>query len=95
MYYNTTFVRNPELLEFQKKANKQEQVILEMFKTYNDQVKKWSRWDLTDAYPTDILPTSVGRALHRLYKEGSIDRLDEKKTSKYGRPEFVYQLKIK
>ena len=93
MYYNSTFIRNPQLMEFQRKALKQEEVVLEMFKTYTDQVTKWSRWDLHDAYPLPILSTSVGRALNTLYKQGKIERLKEKKTSKYGRPEFVYQLK--
>jgi hypothetical protein len=93
MYYNSTFVRNPQLKEFQKTAQKQEDVVLEMFKTYNDQVTRWTKWDLHDAYPTFILPTSIGRALHTLEKENKIEKLEEKKTSKYGRPEFVYQLK--
>ena len=92
MYYNTTFVRNPQLREFQKSAIKQEQVVLEMMKVYNEQVTKWSTWDLHDAYPSPIEKTSVGRALYNLAQEGKVIKLDEQKPSKYGRPEHLYTI---
>ena len=91
-YHNTTVVRDPELKQFQKDAKKQEDVVMKMFQTYEPQQTKFSKWDLTDLYPTFILPTSVGRCLTDLTKEGKLIRLEEKQTSKYGRPEYLYKL---
>ena len=92
-YHNTTIERDPSLRQFQKDAKKQEEVIMKMFETYEPQQKKFSKWDLTELYPSFILPTSVGRCLTDLHKEGKLDRLDEKQVSKYGRPEYLYTLK--
>ena len=91
-YHNTTIERDPSLKQFQKEAKKQEDVVIKMFETYESQQIKFSKWDLTELYPTFILPTSVGRCLTDLTKEGKLIRLDEKKTSKYGRPEYLYKL---
>ena len=91
-YYNTTIERDPSLKQFEKDAKKQEEVILKMFETYEPQQMKFSKWDMVELYPTFILPTSVGRCLTDLHKEGKLIRLDEKQTSKYGRPEYLYKL---
>ena len=91
-YYNTTIERDPSLKQFQKDAKKQEAVVLRMFEVYEPQQIKFSKWDMVDLYPCFILPTSVGRCLTDLTKEGKLIRLDEKKTSKYGRPEHYYKL---
>ena len=91
-YYNTTIERDPSLKQFQKDAKKQEAVILKMFEVYEPQQTKFSRWDMVELYPCFILPSSVGRCLTDLTKEGKLIRLDEKKTSKYGRPEHFYKL---
>ena len=91
-YYNTTIERDPSLKQFQKEAKKQEAVVLKMFEVYESQQTKFSKWDLADIYPIFILPTSVGRCLTDLHKEGKLIRLEEKKTSKYGRPEYLYKL---
>ena len=91
-YYNTTIERDPSLKQFQKDAKKQEAVILKMFEVYESQQIKFSRWDMVELYPCFILPSSVGRCLTDLTKEGKLIRLDEKKTSKYGRPEHFYKL---
>jgi hypothetical protein len=91
-YHNTTVVRDPELKKFQKEAKKQEDVIIKMFETYEPQQSVFSKWDLSELYPTFILPTSIGRCLTDLYKSGKLIRLEEKQVSKYGRPEFLYKL---
>ena len=91
-YYNTTIERDPSLKQFQKEAKKQEAVVLKMFEVYESQQIKFSRWDMVELYPCFILPSSVGRCLTDLTKEGKLIRLDEKKTSKYGRPEHFYKL---
>ena len=91
-YYNTTIERDPSLKQFQKDAKKQEAVVLKMFEVYESQQIKFSRWDMVELYPCFILPSSVGRCLTDLTKEGKLIRLDEKKTSKYGRPEHFYKL---
>ena len=91
-YYNTTIERDPSLKQFQKDAKKQEAVILKMFEVYESQQIKFSRWDMVELYPCFILPSSVGRCLTDLTKEGKLIRLAEKKTSKYGRPEHFYKL---
>ena len=91
-YHNTTIVRDPALKQFQKEAKKQEEVVLKMFETYESQRTSFSKWDLAELYPTFILPTSIGRCLTDLYKEGKLIRLEEKQVSKYGRPEFLYKL---
>lgn len=91
-YYNTTIERDPSLKQFEKDAKKQEAVILKMFEIYEPQQIKFSKWDMVELYPCFILPTSVGRCLTDLHKEGKLIRLDEKKTSKYGRPEYLYKL---
>ena len=91
-YYNTTIERDPSLKQFQKDAKKQEAVVLKMFEVYESQQIKFSRWDMVELYPCFILPSSVGRCLTDLTKEGKLIRLAEKKTSKYGRPEHFYKL---
>lgn len=91
-YYNTTIERDPSLKQFQKEAKKQESVILRMFEVYESQCIKFSKWDMVELYPTFILPTSVGRCLTDLTKEGKLIRLEEKQISKYGRPEYLYKL---
>lgn len=91
-YHNTTIVRDPALKQYQKEAKKQEDVVMKMFETYESQQTQFSKWDLSELYPTFILPTSIGRCLTDLTKQGKLIRLDEKKTSKYGRPEFLYKL---
>jgi hypothetical protein len=93
-YYNTTIERDPSLKQYQKDAKKQSDVVLKMFEVYESQQTKFSKWDICDLYPTFILPSSVGRCLSDLErKHNKLIRLDEKKTSKYGRPEHYYQLK--
>ena len=91
-YHNTTVVRDPELKQFQKDAKKQEEVVMKMFQTYEPQQIKFSKWDMVELYPCFILPTSVGRCLTDLHKEGKLIRLEEKQISKYGRPEYLYKL---
>ena len=91
-YYNTTIVKDPALKQFQKEAKKQSEVVLKMFETYESQCTKFTKWDIADLYPTFILPTSVGRSLYDLDKEGLLIKLDEQKRSKYGRPEHYYKL---
>jgi hypothetical protein len=91
-YHNTTIERDPSLKQFQKDAKKQEEVVLKMFEVYESQQTKFTKWDMTELYPIFILPSSVGRCLTDLTKQGKLIRLNEKKTSKYGRPEHFYKL---
>lgn len=91
-FYNTTIERDPSLKQFQKEAKRQEDVVLKMFEVYESQQTKFTKWDMADLYPTFILPSSIGRCLTSLTKEGKLKKLDEKKTSKYGRPEHYYKL---
>lgn len=91
-YHNTTIVRDPSLKQFQKEAKKQESVVLRMFEVYEPQCTKFTKWDITDLYPTFILPSSVGRCLTDLTNKGKLIKLNEQKTSKYGRPEHYYKL---
>ena len=91
-YHNTTIERDPELRQFQKDAKKQEDVVIKMFETYEPQKTKFSKWEITELYPSFILPTSVGRCLTDLHKQGKLIRLDEKQMGKYGRSEYVYTL---
>jgi hypothetical protein len=91
-YYNTTIERDPSLKQFQKEAKRQEDVVLKMFEIYEPQQTKFTKWDMTDLYPTFILPSSVGRCLTDLTKEGKLVKLDEQKRSKYGRSEHYYKL---
>lgn len=91
-YHNTTIERDPELKQFEKDANKQEDVVLKMFHVYEPQRTQFSKWDLFELYPVPILSTSVGRCLTDLHKAGKLIRLEHKQKSKYGRSEFLYKL---
>lgn len=106
-YHNTTNESGDQLEMFENKANKQETVILSMFR----RTGKMTASECFRLYPDQSIPiTSVRRGITNLMKAGFLIKLDgmqdrlegeepdpdkiEKKEGIYGRKEYVYELNL-
>ena len=88
MYYNTTNETGNDLKESHKKAESQQQKILDIFKTS----KEASPSQVMLALPVGTLITSVRRCITDLTKEGHLEKTTRKRIGIYGRPEYIWKL---
>jgi len=93
MYYNTTKETGNDLETYKCKASNQDETLLNHFK--NNRGVKYSASELwINLFETETTPlTSCRRSLNTLKELGLIDKLDDKKTGIYGRPENLWVLK--
>jgi|TARA_R100000734_G_C3301793_1_gene92380 predicted ArsR family transcriptional regulator len=88
MYYNTTNETGEDLKESHKKAESQQEKILDIFKTS----KEASPSQVMLALPVGTLITSVRRCITDLTKEGHLEKTTRKRKGIYGRPEYIWKL---
>jgi hypothetical protein len=89
MYYNTTNVSGDLLLEFEDKAQTQEQAILNEFKKHPE----YSPADLFYLFIGKYPITSIRRSLTNLTNEGKLIKTGFKRKGLFGRMEYVWKLK--
>ena len=90
MFYNTINETDETLAESRKKAARQEQVILHLFKRY-------TRLTPTIVYTRHFIKgdppiTSIRRAFTDLTKSGQITKTDLKQKGMYGKNEHVWEI---
>tara|TARA_E500000331_G_C17002247_1_gene602551 strand:- start:159 stop:443 length:285 start_codon:yes stop_codon:yes gene_type:complete len=90
MYYNTTKQDGNNLKSYKSKALSQEDKILNYF-TVKGKATPTEIWSGMSA---DALLTSVRRSITNLTKSGRLTKTKEKKTSIYGRPEYVWEFNL-
>lgn len=90
MYYNTTNQKGTTLKESHSKAESQEQKILNYFTAKG----KATPSEVWTTMSTDSLLTSVRRSITDLTKSGRLRKTEEKRTSIYGRPEYVWEFNL-
>jgi response regulator of citrate/malate metabolism len=88
-YFNTTHVTNPELLEYQAKAQTQKEIILSIM-SVAQQATASEIW--LGHFVKSCPVTSVRRAMTCLMKEGKLIKTPIKKIGLWGRPEYVYKI---
>ena len=89
MYFNTTNLSGQMLLDFENKADNQEERILAIFKASN-LLTPSQVWNAYGNKQTPI--TSIRRGITNLSNDGKLIKTTNKKIGMYGRPESVYQL---
>ncbi len=93
VYFNTTGLQPEELKSEEKKAQSQEQIILELFKKYPEM----SASDVFRRYPNPDLfgpPIhSIRRAITNLKNAGHLEITGNLKIGIYGKKEHIYKYK--
>jgi len=90
MYYNTVNETGQTLIDYNKKAKRQDERILEVFEA-NPKIR-YGASDFYKIFPNMLL-TSVRRSINSLENEGKIERTGEKQKGIYSRNERTYRLK--
>jgi len=91
-YYNTTNESGQILLDFNDKAIGLEKKILNIFRKYPG--KKMTPFEVLSINGNINIPiTSVRRAMSNLTKEDLLEKTNEKKPGRYGRPNYCWQIK--
>jgi hypothetical protein len=90
-YYNTTSVRDPDLNEYRKKADKQDTRILEYFQHHPFAHLAPSQIHQR-VFGMTVPITSVRRAMSTLTGKGLLRRTDIKIKGPFGRPECLWSL---
>ena len=91
MYHNTTESTQPELSKYREKAQSQEELILDWFKTYRQTAGPTKIHNTVfQAYHTPI--TSIRRAMTDLTNAGELVKTDKQVKGAYGRSEFQWCL---
>lgn len=88
MYYNTVQESGEQLEMFKGKATKQENEILQLFKSNND----LSPSDVHKTFQNYPL-TSIRRGITNLTIAGFLEKTSDKKTGIYGRNESIWKYK--
>jgi hypothetical protein len=92
-YHNTTNESGEQVDMFENKANKQEVIIMELFRRHH----KLTASGCFQLYPDRTIPlTSIRRGISNLTRQGKLLKLDgenpEKRMGIYGRMEYVYEI---
>ena len=86
MYYNTTSETGDNLKESHKKAESQQQKVLNYF------INNGESSPSKVASKLNLLITSVRRCITDLTKEGHLEKTTRKRKGIYGRPEYIWKL---
>lgn len=89
-YYNTLNESGQTLIDYNAKAKRQDERILEVFEAYPN--VKYGASDFTLIFPNMPI-TSIRRALNTLEGNEKIERTGEKQQGIYSRNERTYKLK--
>ena len=89
-YHNTTNETGVVLEQFKTKAKTQDDVILNLFKSYQMKMSASEVYHLMGL--TTASMTSIRRAITNLKNAGMLIKLDEKRIGLYGRAEHYYRL---
>lgn len=87
-YFNTTGEAPQLELQFERKATKQEALILNVMRLYR---KDFTAFELLAHFPANTPVTSVRRALTLLHQAGQIRRVG-KRLEPFGRNNYTYAL---
>ena len=90
-YYNTTSEAGQKLLNYNKQAQSQNEVILSFFRLAKNRNKEFTPMEVSEK--TKILFTSVRRALSWLTDTRKLVKTENKKQGKFGRPNYTWKLK--
>jgi hypothetical protein len=93
MYYNTTHQSGNDLKKSKDKALSQEDRILNYF-TVKGKATPTEIWVWMGGIVGGNLLTSVRRSITSLTKSGRLTKTEVKKTSIYGRPEYVWEFNL-
>ena len=88
MYYNTTNETGDNLKESHRKAESQEQKVLNYFRNNGEASPS------TVASTLNILLTSVRRCITNLTSYGYLEKTTEKADGIYGRPEYIWRVQL-
>ena len=99
-YFNTTNLQDVELDKCEKKAKSQDEIILELFKTFENlgltperalrHLKIMEKLGENRWYRTPV--TSIRRSFSNLQKRGLIEKTDDMVMGDYGKPVHVWRL---
>lgn len=90
-FYNTIEASGQQLIDFEQKAQTQEELILSCFKQYNktdvtpDEVQ-----DLLRLFNTPI--TSIRRAITNLTKQGKLIKTTNQRKGRYGKMTYAWKI---
>jgi len=89
-FHNTVNAIQPELFEYQAKAQTQEDEIAAFFRLWR---RGWSPSEVwTHLFSSRAPLTSVRRAISNLTAKGVLERTETKRQGVYGRLEYVWKL---
>ena len=89
-YHNTTQLKGKELVKAERNAESQEMRLLKWFKYYRTLTASQAH----TLFPDRIPLTSIRRAMTNLMNEGFIEKTEEQREGIYGKPEYVYKIKL-
>lgn len=90
-HHNTTEESGEQLEIFEKKASKQEEIIIALF----HRNPRMTASECFRMYPDRDVPiTSIRRGITNLMNQGKLIKTDDKKTGIYKRPEYIYEIKL-
>ena len=90
IYFNTTNAKNPELVEYRDKTLRQDDRIMELFKSLRQGSYTPSEVLLAAFDRAPI--TSIRRSMTNLTAEGKLKKTTYQRMGMYGRPEYVWVL---
>lgn len=89
-FYNTTNEKDSVLKEYTRKAETQEQIVLNLFRKSRNGL---TASEVFRQFPNRNVPlTSVRRAISNLCEERKLEKTTHKREGIYGRKEFVYTI---
>ena len=91
-YYNTTNESGPQLAAFKQEAQTQDQAIYEVFKS-GAKLIPFEVQTILSKKGIDWPVTSIRRSINTLAEEGLIENTGERRLGKYGRNNYVWQIK--
>ena len=89
VYYNTTSLKNEELVESIESCKHQDDVIFELYKKYINMSPSQCLRRINKDWPI----TSIRRSINTLTAKGLLIKSDVKVISIYGKPEHVWSKK--
>lgn len=93
-YHNTTGEAGSQLAIAFRKANKQDDSVLSVFKKYRvmSPSEAWSRMIDEGLITKDTPITSIRRSINTLTGSMKLVKTSVKKTGLYGRPEYIWKI---
>lgn len=88
-HHNTTNESGEQLEMFENKANVQEDIVIALYKRN----PRMSAYECFGMFPqVDVPITSIRRAITNLTIRGKLKKTSDKRTGRYGRPEYIYEI---